>query len=229
MITIMSPVQATVNLVCTQLRHGGDLAAQRWYSDHVQLLLTAPELQQATLYRCTQSLQGQTPDYACIYDFASPEAFEAYEHGQPKAQAGLLTDAAPGRDSLHIVQRTQYARFLNRQWHRPELGGEGCVLLLCLHAAQATALATQRWLADGLHQLHACTALQGAQVYAGLISSDALFLKLDLASPSALQAWEMLQLLLQQGTQATQGFGQAPPSYTVQWVAQMRPLTRWQR
>jgi hypothetical protein len=216
----------SINLVCTRLTQGEHAIAHRWYSDHVQLLLSAPELQQATLYRCTTALQGSAPDYACIYDFSSHEEFLRFEHGEPKAQARELTNAAPGRDRLEIVQREQYSRFLNKRWHRPELGIHKNALLLCLKVPQANALAVQRWIGDGLHQLHACAPLTKACAYMHVKQADSMFLHLETASQSIAPTWEMLQFLLAQGAS---GFGQAPASWAVQWAAQMHAVTSWRR
>jgi hypothetical protein len=221
-----------INLVCTRATQGDFMALQRWYSDHVLLLMAAPELAQASLYRCTASLQGAAPDYACVYEFADHAAFLRYEHGEPKAAAAVLTDAAPGRSSIEIVQRTQYARFLNQRWSRPELGALRSELGLCLQIADAPQLSVQRWLADALHQLHACSPLLAAQCYVGCdvdrALGDQVWLKVDSASASVQAVWQALQWMLLENKQES-GYGQRPDHCSILWAAQLQPLSRWNR
>jgi hypothetical protein len=249
-----------INLVTTRATQGDHMALQRWYSDHVGLLMAAPELAQATLYRCTHlhnmhttHLQGAGPDYACVYAFADHEAFLRYEHGQPKAAAGLLTDAAPGRSSVEIVQRVQYARFLHRRWYRPrppswsEGADSRSELGLCLKMAQADQfanqlmdphvdpLSTQRWLADVLQQLHACSPLVAAQAYMRVDAPDQVWMKLQAQSASLQPLSQVLQALqwLLESAEPTPGFGQRPDGgttpYTIEWAAQLQRLSRWRR
>lgn len=215
----------TLNLVCTRCIGGNHLALQRWYADHVHLLLTAPELQQAQLFRVVQPLEGQPPDYFCMYEFASRAAFEAFEHGQPKAQATELTNAAAGRNSVEIVQRTQYARWLHRQWPAPaHEQGTPWRLAACLQSDAAWSLDAQRWLADQLQALRSCAPLIGAQVYAGQTQAQQCFITLDFSAGDAQAIWPMLQAMLAQPAL----YGQAQAVQTL-WAARAAPVQAWLR
>lgn len=228
----------TINLVCTRCTDGNHIALQRWYADHVHLLLAAPELQQAQLFRCTQPLTGQPPDYICMYAFASVEAFEAFEHGQPKQQATELTNTAAGRSSIEIVQRAQYARKLHRQWPAPSSpGSPNWGLVACLQSASSWTLATERWLADQLQALRACTPLIAAQAYVHASvqararlgeqrdQTTSCFIVLDFAGGDAQSIWLLLQDQLAQSAL----YGQAPPSLRFDWAATASWQQSWLR
>lgn len=214
-----------MNLVCTRCTDGQHLALQRWYGDHVHLLLAAPELQQAQLFRISQPLAGQPPDYFCMYEFASMAAFEAFEQGQPKAQATLLTNAAAGRGSVEIVQRTQYTRWLHRTWPAPsESSGEPWRLVVCISSSAEWTLGAQRWLADQLQALRGCAPLLRAQAFVQQDQASQAFLSLDFAGSDAKSIWLLLQdLLAQPGL-----YGQAEALQT-HWVASASPVQAWRR
>jgi hypothetical protein len=215
----------TLNLVCTRCLDGKHIALQRWYADHVHLLLAAPELQQTQLFRVTQPLAGPAPDYFCLYEFASMAAFEAFEHGQPKALATQLTNAAAGRSSIEIVQRTQYARWLHRQWPAPSREqGQSWRLAACLQSEALGPLAGQRWLADHLQALHSCAPLMAAQMYAAQTPEQQCFIALDFAGGDAQAVWLMLQALLSQPAL----YGQAPAVQTL-WASSAVPVQAWLR
>ncbi len=228
----------TINLVCTRSLDGNHIALQRWYADHVHLLLATPELQQAQLFRCTQPLAGQPPDYFCMYAFASVEAFEAFEHGKPKQQATELTHAAIGRSSIEIVQRTQYVRKLHRQWPAPSSPSDPTWrLAVCLQSASSWTLATERWLADQLQALRACTPLIAAQVYVQASvqaraqvdeqqdQTTSCFIVLDLAGCDAQSIWSLLQDQLAQSAL----YGQALSSLRFDWAAKASWQQSWRR
>lgn len=215
----------TINLVCTRCLDGNHIALQRWYADHVHLLLAAPELQQAQLFRVAQPLAGKPPDYFCMYEFASLAAFDAFEHGQPKARATELTNAAAGRSSIEIVQRTQYVRWLHGQWPAPSHEqGTTWRLAACLQSDAAWALDAQRWLADHLQALRSCAPLIGAQAYSGQAQAQQCFIALDFAGGDAQAIWPMLQTLLAQPAL----YGQAPTVQTL-WAASAAPVQAWLR
>jgi hypothetical protein len=215
----------TINLVCTRCTDGNHIALRRWYADHVHLLLAAPELRQATLHRSTQPLAGQPPDYFCMYEFASHDDFLAFEHGEPKAQATELTNAASGRSSIEIVQRTQYARWLHRQWPAPaDLPTKPWRLAACLQSDAAWSLDAQRWLADHLQALQSCAPLIGAQIYAGHAQAAQCFMALDFVGGDAQAIWQMLQALLTQPAV----YGQAQAVQTL-WAASAAPVQAWLR
>jgi hypothetical protein len=221
----MLEILPTINLVCTRCLDGNHIALQRWYADHVHLLLAAPELQQAQLFRFAQPLAGQPPDYFCMYEFASMAAFEAFEHGAPKAQATALTNAAAGRSSIEIVQRTQYARWLHRSWPAPaHEWGATWRLAACLQSDAAWSLDAQRWMADQLQALRSCAPLIAAQAYSGYGQAEQCFIALDFAAGEAQAIWLMLQALLAQPAL----YGQAPAVQTL-WAASASPVQAWLR
>jgi hypothetical protein len=198
---------------------------QRWYADHVQLLLAAPTLQKASLYRCTQALHGAAPDYFCIYDFAQMDDFLAFEHSPEKAQASVLTNAAAGRSSIQIVQRTQYVRWLHRQWAAPTSApGQTWRLAACLQSDDAWSLDAQRALADQIQALCSCSPLVGAQAYTQHEQASQAFLALDFSGGDVHAVWDMLQLQLAQPSM----YGQAP-SLQIHWAASASLVQAWLR
>ena len=214
-----------VNLVCTRATDGNHIALSRWYADHVHLLLAAPELCQATLHRCNEPLAGLPPDYFCIYEFASHDDFLAFEQGQPKARATELTNAATGRSSIEIVQRTQYLRWLHRKWPAPaKEHGSIWHLAVCLNSDAGWTLDTQRWLADHLQALQSCSPLICAQAFCGASEKNQAFIMLDFAGGDAKAIWQLLQDQLCQRAL----YGQSPQLETV-WAASAAALQEWLR
>ncbi|TAG24413.1 MAG: hypothetical protein EAZ37_16385 [Burkholderiales bacterium] len=211
-----------INLVCTRCTDQNHIALRRWYADHVHLLLAAPELRQATLYRCRQPLAGQPPDYFCMYEFASLDDFLAFEHGEPKARATELTNAAAGRSSIEIVQRTQYERWLHRKWPAPaKKQGDAWRLAACFENEAGWQLDAQRWLADHLQALQGCTPLMGAQVFS---SEGQAFMVLDFAGGDAAVIWQLLQDQLALPAL----YGQAQ-SIQIRWAANAVQWQAWAR
>ncbi len=215
----------TINLVCTRCTDGNHIALRRWYADHVHLLLSAPELRQALLYRCRLPLAGQPPEYFCVYEFASHDDFLAFEHGQPKAKATELTNAAAGRKSIEIVQRTQYLRWLNRRWpaHSQEQGTPW-QLAACIDNEAGWTLDAQRWLADHLQALQSCTPLRTAQVYVEHGKESQAFITLDFSGGDASEVWQLLAHSLNQPSL----YGQ-PQHLHFHWVASAEQLQAWLR
>jgi hypothetical protein len=219
----------TINLVCTRATDGNHIALQRWYADHVHLLLGAQQLQQAQLFRCTQPLFGQPPDYFCMYEFDNIAAFEAFEHGEPKAQASELTNAAAGRSSIEIVQRTQYERWLHRQWAAPTSApppapSQTWRLAVCLQSDAAWSLDAQRALADQLQALCSCAPLAHAQAYAQHGDAAQLFLALDFAGDHADHVFALFNELLAQPSL----FGQKRKLSMV-WASKAQFIQAWLR
>ncbi len=214
-----------MNLVCTRCTDGQHLALQRWYGDHVHLLLAAPQLQQAQLHRCTLPLAGLPPDYFCMYAFLSHDDFLAFEQGRPKAEATLLTNAAAARGSVEIVQRTQYTRWLHRSWPAAsESSGESWQMALCVSSVSAWTLDSQRWLADQLQALRGCAPLLRAQAFVQQDQASHAFLVLDFAQSDAQSIWSLLQDLLAQPSL----YGQAQALQT-HWAASASPVQAWLR
>jgi hypothetical protein len=216
-------MQPTINLVSTRCTDGNHLALQRWYADHVHLLLAAPELQRVQLFRCGQPLAGLPPDYFCVYEFANRDAFQAFEHGQPKAQAAQLTNAAAGRSSIEIVQRTQYLRWLHRQWPSHQQS-EPWRLAICLQSEGAWTLDAQRWLADQLQALRACAPLLRAQGFVQHDQAVQAHIALDFAGDQAENVWPLLQELF-----ALPGLYGQTQTLQINWAASASPVQAWLR
>jgi hypothetical protein len=214
-----------INLVCTRCTDSNHIALQRWYADHVHLLLAAPELQQAQLFRCTQALAGQPPDYFCVYNFASMQAFDTFEQGESKAKATELTNVAAGRASIEIVQRTQYVRWLYRQWAAlTSAPNSTWRLAVCLQSDALWSLDAQRALADQLQALRSYSPIVSAQAYTQHQQASQAFLVLDFEGGDALAVWEMLQLQFAQPSL----YGSAP-SLQIHWAASASPVQAWLR
>jgi hypothetical protein len=215
----------TINFVGTRCTDGNHLALERWYADHVHLLLMAPELQQAELFSCQQGLVGKPPDYFCIYEFASHDDFLQFEHGQPKTHATELTNAAAGRSSIEIVQRSQYVRWLHRQWpassHQPS---QTWRLAVCLQAEAEWNLEAQRWLADQLQSMGASFELKQAQIFAQHGQPHIALMLLDFSGHEATKVWSELSHLLAQPSR----YG-AAQSLQIQWATSARSVQAWLR
>jgi hypothetical protein len=218
--------QPIINLVSTRCVDGNHFRLQRWYADHVHLLMAAPEMQHVELYRCTLPLAGQSPDYLCMYQFASLEGFAAFEKGEPRAKASALTNAALGRSSIEILQRNQYARYLHRQW--PAIASSGSStwrLAASLQSASNWTMETERWLSDQLEALRACTPLIAAQALVQHSQASQCFITLDFAGGDAPIVWQLLQDQLCENTL----YGQAPESLRFDWAARAAWHLTWQR
>jgi hypothetical protein len=217
----MHPV---INLVNTRCTDGNHALLQRWYADHVQLLLTSSQLANAQLHRCTHSLHGQATDYTCVYEFASREDFALYEACVEKAQASQLTNAAAGRSAIEIIQRVQYLRLLHQRYaHAADRAPLG--LMIQLRTTDAQPLATVRWLSDAVQQARSAMPVHSAQVMLSLEEPQLWHLHLGLGDCPVSQAWEVLQTLLAQS--AT--YGQVPQEWQLQWAAASCPVMQWLR
>jgi hypothetical protein len=217
----MHPV---INLVCTRSIDGNHAVLQRWYADHVLLLLASPQLRGAQLHSCTRSLHDKPPDYICAYEFANRADFEQFETGKEKLQATELTNAAAGRSAVEIVQRVQYVRRLHRRFgDAPAIAPQG--LWLQLHICQVQPEASTRWLADALQEARSVMPLQSAQLMAGIQETQLWQLHVGLGSCDVQHAFEVLRTLFQQPAQ----YGQAPDQWQVQWAAASTPVMQWLR
>lgn len=211
-----------INLVFTRCTDSNHAAVQRWYNDHAQLLMASQELQHAELFRFEQSPVQM--DYFCLYHFAQLSAFAAFDRGKVMAQVRDMSNAAPGRSSIEIVQRTQYERILHRNWPaQASEAGRGQqahfqASLFCLPSAGRAE--TTRWLNDVFYPLHLNQGLQSAQVYAR-DASDRLeiFVLLQSLHAQALPLdWPM-----QESTYA------ARPSVQLLWQSLAQPVAAWRR
>ena len=217
----MHPV---INLVNTRCKEGSHALLQRWYADHVQLLLSSPQLRGAQLHRCQQSLLGPAPDYVCAYEFANVADFELFETGKEKAGATELTNAAAGRSAIEIVQRVQYARLMHRRFgDAPAVAPLG--LWIQFNVSNAQPEAAIRWLADALQVARSAMPLRSAQLLAGIHEPQLWQLHVGLGPCDVQQAFELLHMLLQQ----TEQYGQAPDQWQVLWAAASEPVMQWLR
>ena len=223
-----------INLVATRQKSGTPVELLRWYNDHVSLLMRFDGLVSATLYRCQQAaLRGDFPEYICLYRFASPAAFAAFEASPAKELARQVTASGWGQRGIEIIQRSQYP--LSGQW----TGGISMSStattfhIQCLNLTPAPDDAQndiQRWLADSLHQ----TANAGAnraslQHYQWLSSAvtDTLQQAVVLASLSdPALAW---QNWWTHHSDQSQTWGQPPSAVEVVWQAGYEFLCQWQR
>jgi hypothetical protein len=223
-LTVMSDCP-TINLVCTRCVDSNHLSLQRWYADHVHLLLAAPSLRQAQLFRRAEPLMGQPPNYFCMYAFASMADFDAFEHGQPKAHATELTNAAAGRSSIDIVQRHQFERWLHRSWPAPH-GVQGSAWRLAAYLASDApwALPAQRWWADHLQALQACAPVLRAQMFTQRGDTARALLLLDVVGDEPHKVWRLLQEQIKQP--ALHGAAQ---HVQTQWAMAAQGIQSWMR
>ena len=217
----MHPV---INLVSTRCTEGNHALLQRWYADHVQLLLSSPQLCSAQLHRCVQGLHGHEPDYVCLYEFANSGDFERFESSPEKAQATVLTNAAPGRGAIEIVQRIQFERLLHQQFGQaPMVSPQG--FLIQLQATDTWCQSNIRWLSDIVQEVRAVLPLQNVQLMGGLQETKLLQLHLGFGNCEVQPAWALLMTLLQQ----TSRYGHAPDQWEMQWASATAPVMQWIR
>ncbi len=216
-----------INLVCTRCVDGDHAALQRWYNDHLHLLLRAPELRLATLYRRVGEAAG-APDYFCVYDFDSRAAFLAFEHGEAMAESRVATQAARGWGSIEIVQRTQYQRWLRRQWAAPQVpAGQAPVFLAASLTAEPAAGALPqreqlvRWMNDRLHTTAPGWPLRAASMYLGAEGRE-VFVLLECAAAPADEGDGGLARLWTEGDAA---YGPAGATLTPRWTGRYGLLT----
>ena len=172
-----------INLVGTRVIDSRHADLQRWYSDHV-LLLRAPELLGATLYRRVGG--DHAPDYLCMYEFADMADFLHFEQSAAMADARRLSQSAYGRDSVEIVERRQFQRWLTRSWARAPLDASSWFHAQRLRLGAAPPDILLRWLNDRLQCLATRLPLHKARLY---------------GAPTDGLQWEVFVLLEIQDTQ----------------------------
>ena len=211
-----------INLVVTRCTDSNHAALQRWYNDHAQLLMASQELQSAELFHLAQSPVQM--DYFCLYHFAQLSAFEAFDRGEVMTQVRDLSNAAAGRSSIEVVQRTQYERMLNRSWP-VQVSEPGSAKhthfqasLFCVPSAAWSE--TTRWLNDVFYQLHVHQGLLSAQAYAHDAGQHLeFFVLLQACHAHALpHDWQM-----QESAYA------ARPSIRARWQSLALPVAAWRR
>jgi hypothetical protein len=110
-----------VNLVGTVCKDGNLAALRAWYVDHVHQLFADPGLLEARLAMRVGAGLGSAPECLCFYDFASAEAFEAYERGPVRASAAVDRASSWGRDGIEITLRYPLVRQYRRVTSAPLL------------------------------------------------------------------------------------------------------------
>jgi hypothetical protein len=236
-----------INLVATRLKAGTPAQLLRWYNDHIHLLMRFDGLRGATLYGCTTP-GGLPPEYVCLYDFASPAAFAAFEASAAKAAASRVTQTGWGQHGIEIVQRTQYAaggqytgNFMGNFTGQAAPGASFHIQCLNITDAPANDDAdstqtspedTQRWLADSLYlaaqhgnishvawwATHTAPGQQQAVVLAQFSRPTP-----DWAS------WWGRATTQRLATDMGESWGQAPDAITVNWQAGYERLGAWGR
>ncbi len=174
-------MHAVINLVCTRCTDDNHMALQRWYNDHVQLLMVSSELRAAALLRLDQTTASI--NYLCLYQFADLAEFDAFDSGDVMRQVRDLSNAALGRSSVEIIKRTQYKRVLHRRWPARRCGSVQASLFVLSSddlgenglakkslaeksLAEKSLAEAVRWLNDVLYALHLAQPLQSAEIYA---------------------------------------------------------------
>lgn len=120
----------------------------RWYSDHVNMLMRYSLLQRATLYRRTRQGQGDAPDYMCLYEFESREAFDDYSGSQQRKDASRIREEGWGMNNAVAGQRSEYVRHSRRTFKQQRLASAGSLLLQDMHCftvGDEPKLDTIRW------------------------------------------------------------------------------------
>jgi hypothetical protein len=107
-------MQRVINLVGTHCVDGDHAALRRWYADHVHMLMAFPDLLGATLYALHSETSAPGLQYLCLYEFASAQAFEAYEGSALRAAVEQDRQRGWGRDGIRILMRAPY-RLLYRR------------------------------------------------------------------------------------------------------------------
>jgi hypothetical protein len=216
-----------INLVCTRTTAGDHTALQRWYADHVQLLLGTEQLGKAQLFRSNAlagELQAHEPEYVCVYDFESLAGFNAFESSEEKARAGELTNSAVGRSSVEIVQRTQFERWINRRYEP----SDQTYWALQMRGALTPSLDLTRACADVIEQLRSECAFSSAQVFG---HAQGIFVPVGHASSRAGAVQKLARTWHQAWAQASQQpvYGRLPTDLTMTWSLQLHAHTQWLR
>lgn len=218
-------MQAMINLVTTRQKAGEPAELLRWYNDHVNLLMGFEDLAGAALYRCTSAdatQQTQAPEYACLYDFPSMSAFDAFEASDAKERARQVTATGWGRQGIEIIQRTQYATGGKRTGQTAPTA-ERLFHIQCLDIQPASEAGnTKRWLADTLY-LAATQA--GVGYYEWYVSDQQQVIVVASAAAGNIHSsWHTWW-----NTANAEPLGQAPSSVQVNWQASYQRVCAWYR
>ena len=210
-----------INLVTTRQKTGEPAELLRWYNDHVNLLMGFEDLTGATLYRCISAGTATAPEYACLYDFPSQAAFDAFEASDAKESARQVTLTGWGRQGIEIIQRTQYTT--GGKWSGPAVPMADRLFHIQYLTIQPSSEAgyTKRWLADTLY-LAAVQA--GVSHYEWYVSSQQQVIVVASTAgniPSSWHAWW--------AAANAESPGQVPSAVQVNWQASYQRVSSWYR
>ncbi len=214
--------QAMINLVTTRQKCGEPAELLRWYNDHVNLLMGFEDLAGAALYRRTSANEGEAPEYACLYDFPSLAAFDAFEASDAKERARQVTASGWGRQGIEIIQRTQYTT--GGKWAGPlPTAAEGVFHIQCLDMKPQTDDASdlKRWLADTLYSAAAQAAVGHYEWY---VSGQQVIVVASTAAASIDSGWHRWW-----SAASAESLGQAPASVQAHWQAGYQRVSAWYR
>ncbi len=257
-------MSALFNLVGTNSLDGDHAMLQRWYADHVHLLMRFAGLHHAQLMQRSDVVPGlaapalaapspathpathtSAPQYLCLYEFASAQAFAEFEASPERANAPKLGRPDWMATGIHIVLRQQYTRqVVQRNLQAPH---SGTPRLLQLHsfslpavASSAEQLDAERWLQGGMHQallephaqqlslLHrkpATPALPTATAPAAAAPTGSEYLALLSHSAKPRQG-HALDLI---ASAQTDHYGLPACTAQTHWQAAYQPLAAWRR
>jgi hypothetical protein len=201
-------MQHVVNLVGTHCVDGDHAALRRWYADHVHMLMAFPDLLGATLYTLRSETSAPGLQYLCLYEFASAEAFEAYEGSALRAAVEQDRQRSWGRDGIRILMRGPY-RLLYRR-----MPGSGTA-------------AGQHWHFDALRSAAPHAEADERALAATVDLDSGLMLLRSLTSPSPVSDYLMLSTSPAATTRVV-GNGKKH-ALTPAWSAQGEALARWAR
>ena len=97
-----------INIVAAECRPGEEKKFNDWYDKvHIPLLMKHPAVKAVTRYKLRATSAGQAT-YLAVYEFESPEAFEAFGKSAEFAAARDEMRQTWGEPGLDIKWRSQY-------------------------------------------------------------------------------------------------------------------------
>ncbi len=210
------------NLVCTNSLDGDHATLQRWYADHVHLLLRFDGLRGAHLLAREDVAPGLTAastacHYLCLYAFESPEAFAEFEVSSVRKSAPQLGNAAWMKTGIHIAARQQYQRVTYRANAVNNADAPWQAQSFRLPDS-GDALATERWLQGGIHAALALPGCVAVHLLRCTQAPEGFADYLALLQTSSNQALPELTAL-SAAHQASLGLGNAPGPSESLWQA----------
>jgi uncharacterized protein (TIGR02118 family) len=97
-----------INIVAADCKPSDEKKFNEWYDNvHIALLMKHPALKAVTRYRFRGGSEGQAK-YLAVYEFESPEAFEAFGKSAEFAAARDEMRQTWGDPGIEIKWRSQY-------------------------------------------------------------------------------------------------------------------------